>query len=140
MKKKSSILALIIMTASIALPSCLRGVGRSDMRDRNIEKAMLSYLDSIPGAKYIGLSDTRDLEDGNFQAVVIYKVPDSTGTNVERNARIVTNRDGSEIYSWNQLDCQVLEEVKQKVSNKFEEKGIGIDGSLIDALIELKRR
>ena len=140
MKKKSTILALIIVTAAIALPACFRDTGRNDTRDRNIEKAMLSYLDSIPGTEYIGLSDTRDLADGNFQAVIIYNVPDSTGNKVERNARVITNGDGSEIYSWDELDCHILEDVKQKVSDKFEEKGIGVDGSLIDALIALKRR
>lgn len=140
MKKQILIPAFIIMMAAVALSSCTWNIGRGDSRDRNIKTAMLAYLDSIHGVEYIGLSDTHDLEDGNFRAVIIYYLPDSTGNKVERNARVVTNSDGCEIYSWEDLDCQILDETKQKVSDKFEENGISIDGSLIDALMELKRR
>lgn len=139
MKNLISILVSIIMMAAFTLTSCAWNSGRGDIRDRNIEKAMLARLDSLQGAQYVGLSDTHDLEDGKFQAVVIYNVYDSLGNSVERNARITTNDDGSEIYSWEDLDCQVLREVKQKVSDQLKDKGINIDSSLIDALIELKR-
>ena len=62
------------------------------------------------------------------------------GKRIERNVRVTTNNDCSEVYTWEDLDSKVLEDVKQKVNDKFEEKGIDLDGSLIDALIELKRR
>lgn len=71
---------------------------------------------------------------------MIYNVPDSAGNMVEHNARVTTNGDGSEIYTWEDLECRVLGEIKQKVSDKLEEKGINIDSSLIDAIIKLKRR
>lgn len=140
MKSKNSIASILIMMATFSLSSCSWNMGRGDDRDNNLEKTTLARLDSVKGVEYIGLSDTRDLEDGKFQAVVVYNVLDSAGKMVERNARVTTNNDGSEIYTWEDLDCQVLGEVKQKVSDKLEEKGINIDGSLIDALIELKRR
>lgn len=140
MTKKFQMLAITLLMALTTLTSCDWGIGKGDKRDRNIEKAVLAYLDSIPEVVYLGLSDTHDLKDGDFQAVIIYNIPDSLGNKVERNARVVTNNDGSEIYSWEDLDCQILDEVKQKVSDKFEEKGINLDGSLIDALIELKKR
>lgn len=139
MKNLSSIVVIIIMMASFTLTSCTWNSGRGDIRDRNIEKAMLARLDTLQGVQYFGLSDTHDLEDGKFQAVVIYNVLDSVGNHMERNARITTNLDGSEIYSWEDLDCQVLRKVKQKVTYQLKEKGINIDSSLIDALIELKR-
>lgn len=72
--------------------------------------------------------------------MVIYYVTDSLGNKSERNARVTANDDCSEIYSWENLDCQVLGDVKQKVTDKMEEKGIDLDGSLIDALIEIKRK
>ncbi|MBD5358239.1 MAG: hypothetical protein HDR88_14815 [Bacteroides sp.] len=140
MTKKIQMLAITLSMALTTLSSCGLGIGKVDKRDRNIEKVMLAYLDSIPEVEYIGLSDTHHLKDGNFQAVIIYNLTDTLGNKVERNARVVTNNDGSEIYSWKDLDCQILNEVKQKVSDKFEAKGINLDGSLIDALIELKRR
>ena len=37
-------------------------------------------------------------------------------------------------------DTHVLGYVKQKVNDKMEEKGIDLDGSLIDALIELRKK
>ena len=140
MKKKILTRLLVIPAAVFALGSCLRTIGSGDVRERNIENAMLSYLDSVPGVEYIGLSDTHTSGNGNFQAVIIYKIPDRSGNKVERNARVITNGDGTEIYSWEDLDCQILDEVKQTLSDKFEEKGICIDGGVIDALIELKRR
>lgn len=136
---KNLIVALIIIMATIALSSCSWNAGKGDVRDRNLETATLERLDSINGVEYIGLSDTHDLDSGNFQAVVIFNVPDSAGNMVERNARVTTTGDGSEILAWEDLDCQVLGEAKQKVSDKLEEEGINIDGSLIDALINLKR-
>ncbi len=140
MKKKKSILTLIVMMTFIALSSCSWNMGSGDMRERNIEKATLAHLDSIPRVKFIGLSDTHDQQDGNFNAVVIFEIPDSNGNMEEHNARVVTNYNGNVLYSWEDLDCQILDEVKQKVSDKLEEKGIPIDDSLIDALINLKRR
>ena len=64
---------------------------------------------------------------------------DSIGNRIERNARVTTNDDCSEVFTWEDLDSSVLGETKQKVSDKLEEKGINLDGSLIDALIELKK-
>lgn len=139
MKNMNLIVALIVMMATVALSSCSWNAGKGDVRDRNLETATLARLDSICGVEYIGLSDTHDFDNGDFQAVVIYNVPDSAGNMVERNARVTTNADGSEILAWEDLDCQVLGEVKQKVSDKLEEIGVNIDGSLIDALINLKR-
>ena len=110
------------------------------IRDRNIGNATLAYLDSISDVEYIGLADTRDLEDGNFQAVVIYNVIDSAGNKSERNARVITSGDGSEILAWEDVDSNVLSDTKHKISDKMEEKGINLDGNLIDALIELKKQ
>lgn len=140
MKKKNQFSALMIMMATVALSSCSWNIGRGDLRERNIKTAMLEHLDSIPGVEYIGLADTHDLDDGNFQAVIIYTAPDSMDNRIERNARVITSGNGSEIHSWEDLDCRILDEVKQKVNDKFEEKGIKINGSLIDAIIELKRK
>ncbi len=140
MNKKNHFPALMIMMAIAALSSCSWNIGRGDLRERNIRSAMLERLDSIPGVEFIGLADTRESDDGNFQAVIIFTVPDSGENTIERNARVRTNGDGSEIYSWEDLDCRILDEVKHKVTDKLEEKGIKIDGSLIDAIIELKRK
>lgn len=140
MKKKILTLAIAVSMANAVLTSCGWNVGLGDTRDRNIGNATLAYLDSVPEVEYIGLADTHDLEDGNFQAVVIYNVTDSAGNRMERNARVTTNNDGSEIVSWEDLDSSVLTETKQKITDKMEENGINLDGSLIDALIELKRQ
>lgn len=140
MKKKILTLAIAVSMANAALTSCGWNMGLGETRDRNIGNATLAYLDSVPEVEYIGLADTRDLEDGNFQAVVIYNVTDSAGNRTERNARVTTNNDGSEIVSWEDLDSTVLTETKQKITDKLEEEGINLDGSLIDALIELKRQ
>lgn len=140
MTKKILTLAIAVVMAYVALTSCGWGIGKGDARDRNIGEATIARLDSIPGLEYIGLADTRELENGNFQAVVIYNVSDSVGNKIERNARMTTNPDGSEILEWVDLETEMLTDVKQKVSDKMEEKGIPLDGSLIDALIELKKQ
>lgn len=140
MTKKILTLAIALIMAHAALTSCGWNVGQGDTRDRNIGNATLAYLDSIPDVEYIGLADTHDLEDGNFQAVVIYNVTDSTGNKKECNARVITNNDGSEILIWEDLESNVLSDTKQKITDKMEEKGINLDGSLIDALIELKKQ
>ena len=72
--------------------------------------------------------------------MIIYYVTDSTGNKVEHNARVTTNDDCSEVYTWEELDSNVLGDTKQMISDKLEEKGIDMDGSMIDALIELKKR
>ena len=139
MIKKILMLAIAAIMAHAALSSCGWNIGRGDTRDCNIGNATLVYLDSIPDVEYVGLADTHDLEDGNFQAVVIYNVTDSAGNKTERNARVTTNGDGSEILAWENLDRSMLSDTKQKITDKMEEKGINLDGSLIDALIELKK-
>ena len=140
MTKKILTLAIAVVMAHVALTSCGWGVGKGDARDRNIGEAIVAHLDSIPGVEYIGLADTHELEDDKFQAVVIYNVTDSTGNKIERNARVTTNHDGSEILEWEDIESEMLTDVKKKVSDKMEEKGIPLDGSLIDALIELKKQ
>ncbi len=139
MNRKYLMLAMTVIIAQAAVTSCGWDVGQGDKRDRNIGSATLNYLDSIPNVEYIGLADTHDLEDGKFQAVVIYNVTDSAGNKTERNARVTTNGDGSEIITWEDLDCSVLNDTKQKITDKMEEKGIDLNGSLIDAFINLKK-
>ena len=139
MSKKILTLAIAVIMVHFALTSCSWGVGKGDARDRNIGEASVARLDSMPGVEYIGLADTHELEDGNFQAVVIYYVSDSVGNKIERNARVTTNHDGSKIIKWEDLETKMLTDVKQKVSDKMEEKGIPVDDSLIDALIKLKK-
>lgn len=140
MKKKTLMLAIAVIMVQAILTSCGWNIGQGDNRDRNIGIATLNYLDSIPDVEYIGLADTHDLEDGKFQAVVIFNVTDAAGNKTEHNARVTTNGDGSEILSWEDLDSSVLSDTKQKITDKMEEKGINLDGSLIDALIELKKQ
>ena len=84
--------------------------GKGVLRDKNLEQATLARLDSVPGNR------------------------------TEYNARVTTNDDCSEIYSWEEMDTRILGDIKQKVSNKMEEKGIDMDGSLIDALIKLRKK
>ena len=72
--------------------------------------------------------------------MIICYVTDSAGNRTEYNARVTTNDDCSEIYSWEEMDTHVLGDVKQKVNDKMGEKGIDMDGSLIDALIELRKK
>lgn len=138
MKTKNYLFSLLILMASIAVSSC--SLGKSDIRDRNLEQATLARLDSVPGIQYVGKSYARELDDDKFQTVIICYVTDSVGNRTEYNARVTTNDDCSEIYSWEEMDTHVLGDVKQKINDKLEEKGIGLDGSLIDALIELKKR
>lgn len=140
MKRKILTLAIAIIMAQATLTSCGWNVGQGDKRDRNIGIATLDYLDSIPDVEYIGLADTHDLEDGKFQAIVIFNVNDATGNKTEHNARVITNSDGSEILSWEDLDSNVLSDTKQKINDNMKEKGINLDGSLIDALIDLKKQ
>ncbi len=139
MTKKIVMLAIAVIMAQAMLNSCGLNVGQGDRRDRNIGLATLNYLDSIPDVEFIGLADTRDLDNRQFQAVVIYNVTDSSGNKIERNARVTTSGDGSEILSWEDLESNVLSDTKQKITDKMEEKGIALDGSLIDALINLKK-
>ena len=139
MKKKILMLAIAIIMAYAALSSCGWNVGQGDVRDRNIGIATLNYLASIPDVEYIGLANTHDLENGTFQAVVIFIATDAAGNKTEHNARVTTNSDGSEILSWEDIDSSILSDTKQKIADKMEEKGINLDGSLIDALIEIKK-
>lgn len=138
MKTKCFILPLLFLTVSFAIASCSPRKG--ELRDRNLEQATLARLDSVPGIQYVGKSYARELDDDKFQAVIICYVTDSVGNRTEYNARITTNDDCSEIYSWEELNTHILSDVKQKVTDKMEEKGIDVDGSLIDALIELRKR
>ena len=140
MKRKILTLAIAIIMTQATLTSCGWNVEQGHKRDRNIGIATLDYLDSIPDVEYIGLADTHDLEDGKFQAIVIFNVNDATGNKTEHNARVITNSDGSEILSWEDLDSNVLSDTKQKINDKMKEKGINLDGSLIDALIDLKKQ
>ena len=140
MTTKFKLLAIAFMMALYALTACGHLQGKGDLRERNIEKATFAYLDSVGSIEYVGMSDTHVLADGIFQAVLIYYVTDRNGKKVERNARVTTNDDCSEIYTWENLDCRILEEAKQTVYNKMEENGIKLDDSLIDALIELKKQ
>ena len=140
MKKLIIPFVTIILMASLTLPSCSLGLGRGHLRDRNLEKALLAHRDSISNIEYIGMSDVHELDGGKLESVIIYYLTDAVGNRTERNVRVITNNDCSQIYTWEDLDSKVLEDVKQKVSDKFEEKGIDIDGDLIDAIIKLKRR
>lgn len=138
MKTINYTIAPLILMVSFAIASCSPRKG--ELRDRNLEQATLARLDSVPGIQYVGKSYARELDDDRFQTVIICYVTDSVGNRTEYNARVTTNDDCSEIYSWEELDSHILEDVKQKINDKLEEKGIGLDGSLIDALIELKKR
>lgn len=129
---------LLLMVGLLAVKSCPKGIG--DSRDKYLEQATLARMDSVTSIQYVGMSDAHELEDNKFQAVVIYCITDSVGNRTEHNARVTTNGDCSEIYYWEELDTRILSEVKQNVTDKMKEKGIDINGSLIDALIELKKR
>ncbi len=138
MKTKNYTLALLILIVSIASSAC--SMGKGNLREKNLEQATLDRLDSVPGIQYVGMSDTHELEGDKLQAVIIYYVTDSAGNRTEYNVHVTTNDDGSDIYSWEEMDTHILSDVKQKVNDKMEEKGIPMDGSLIDALIELRKR
>lgn len=136
MKRKLTPLAIALAIIYLLLPSCHMGIG--DQRDRNIKRAMMAYLDSVPEFEYVGISDTHDLDGDRFQAVIIYYITDSIGNRTERNARITTNHNCTEIMAWESLDTTVLKDTKRKVNEKMQEKGINIDESLIDTLLKLK--
>lgn len=138
MKTRNYALAHLILMVSLAIASCSSRKG--ELRDRNLEQATLARLDSVPGIQYIGKSYARELDDDKFQAVIICYVTDSVGNRTEYNARVTTNDDCSEIYSWEEMDTRILGDVKQKVNDKMGKKGIDMDGSLIDALIELRKK
>ncbi len=123
---------------SFAIASCSPRKG--ELRDRNLEQATLARLDSVPGIQYVGKSYVRELDGEKFQTVIICYVTDSAGNRTEYNARVTTNDDCSEIYSWEEMDTHILGDIKQKGSDKMEEKGIDMDGSLIDALIEFRKK
>lgn len=142
MKTINYTLPLLILIVSFAIASCSPRKGK--LRDRNLEQATLARLDSVPGIQYVGKSYARELDDDKFQTVIICYVTDSAGNRTEYNARVTTNDDSSEIYSWEEMDTHILGDIKgdikQKGSDKMEEKGIDMDGSLIDALIELRKK
>lgn len=138
MKTKCFILPLLFLMVSFAIASCSPRKG--ELRDRNLEQATLARLDSVPSIQYVGKSYARELDDDKFQTVIICYITDSVGNRTEYNARVTTNDDCSEIYSWEELNTHILSDVKQKVTDTMEEKGIDMDGSLIDALIELRKR
>lgn len=138
MKTKCFILPLLFLMVSFAIASCSPRKG--ELRDRNLEQATLARLDSVPGIQYVGKSYARELDDDKFQTVIICYITDSVGNRTEYNARVTTNDNCSEIYSWEELNTHILSDVKQKVTDTMEEKGIDMDGSLIDALIELRKR
>ncbi len=138
MKTEPTLFSIAFLTVSFLLASC--SMGKGDRRDSNLEQAVLTRLDSIPNVEYVGVSDIHTLDDNRLQSVVIYYVTDSIGNRVERNARVTINEDCSEIFVWEELDSNVLGETKQTVSDNLEGKGIYMDRSLIDALIELKKR
>lgn len=138
MKTKCFILPLLLLMVSFAIASCSPRKG--ELRDGNLEQATLARLDSVPGIQYVGKSYARELDDDKFQTVIICYITDSVGNRTEYNARVTTNDDCSEIYSWEELNTHILSDVKQKVTDTMEEKGIDMDGSLIDALIELRKR
>ena len=138
MKTESALFCIAFLTASFLLASC--SMDKGDRRDSNLEQAVLTRLDSIPNVEYVGVSDVHTLDGNRLQSVGIYCVTDSIGNRVERNAQVTINEDCSEIFVWEDLDSNVLGETMQTVSDKLEEKGIYMDRSLIDALIELKKR
>lgn len=102
MKTKNYILSILFLMVSIAITSCSPGKGY--LRDRNLEQATLARLDSVPGIQYVGKSYARELDGDTFQTVIIYYATDSVGNRAEYNARVTTNDDCSEIYSWEEMD------------------------------------
>lgn len=138
MKTKLTFRSIAFMMVASILASY--AMGKGDRRNNNLEQAVLTRLDTIPNVEYVGMSNVHTLDNDSLQSVVIYYVTDSVGNRIEHNSRVTTNDDCSEIFAWEDLDSTVLEDTKQMVSKKLEEKGINMDGSLIDALIELKKR
>ncbi|MDE6842252.1 MAG: hypothetical protein K2J24_01865 [Muribaculaceae bacterium] len=135
MKTKNYMLLLIV---SLIIASC--SFGKGDVRNRNLEQTMLARFNSISNIQYVGMSDIHELDGDRFQTVIIYYITDSIGNRTEHNARVTTNDDCSEIYTWEDLDSNILSYTKRMVSDKLEEKEIGLNINLIDALIELKKR
>ena len=135
MKTKNYMLLLIV---SLIIASC--SFGKGDVRNRNLEQTMLARFNSISNIQYVGMSDIHELDGDRFQTVIIYYITDSIGNRTEHNARVTTNDDCSEIYTWEDLDSNILSYTKRMVSDKLEEKEIGLNVNLIDALIELKKR
>lgn len=138
MKTKNHFITLLILMVSFAIASCSPRKG--ELRDRNLERATLARLDSVPGIQYVGKSYACELDGDKFQTVIICYVTDSVGNRTEYNARVTTNDDCSVIYSWEEMDTRILADVKQMVNDNMGEKGIDMDGSLIDALIELRKK
>lgn len=139
MFKSIPIIAIAAMMAFAALTSCGFGRGKGDIRDRNLEQVTLARLNSLNNVEYVGMSDVHDTDAG-CNVVVIYYITDSLGNKTERNARVTANEDCSEIFSWEDLECNILSDVKKKITDKMEEKGIDLDSNFIDALIEIKRK
>lgn len=136
MKTRNYTFSILLLMFAMSIASC--SIGNGDRRDRNLEKAMLEYCPFGSDIKYVGMSDVSGLDGGRFETVIVYYVVDSIGNRIERNARVITNDDCSEIYTWEDLDSHVLDDTKRKINEKLEEKGIALDSDLIDALIELK--
>lgn len=161
MKSKFFFLGLALLTASFFTTSCSLSVGEGDIRERNIEKSMLKYIASHPAVstkniavksgvrgdnfasnskiEYVGLADCHEVTGGRFEGMIVYFATDSLGHKAEHNVRIVTNFDGKEIYSWDELDTKIVAETKEQMSEKMKEEGLPIDGSVIDAILKLKR-
>ena len=95
---------------------------KGDLKDRNLEQATLSRLDSIPNVEYIGKSDVRALDDNRFQAVIIYYVTDSTAIKLNTMHASPPTMTAREVYTWEELDSNVLGDTKQMISDKLEEK------------------
>lgn len=129
---------MLLLIVSLIIASC--SFGKGDVRNRNLEQTMLARFNSISNIQYVGMSDIHELDGDRFQTVIIYYITDSIGNRTEHNARVTTNDDCSEIYTWEDLDSNILSYTKRMVSDKLEEKEIGLNINLIDALIELKKR
>ena len=137
MNLKFHLIAIALLMAAVALSSCT--TGQNVRRDRNLEQALLARVDTVPYVEYVGMSDVSNNNDHTCSAVIIYYVTDKDGVKTERNARVTANEDCSEIYAWEDLDTQILDSVKQQMTDRFEENGISVDGSIIDNIIKLKR-
>lgn len=140
MKSKYSISALILVIAVIFISSCSGTKGTERDRNSNLEKAVRIHYDDVLDIHYIGMSYKIELKDGKFLGVIIYSVTDSIGNQTKRRARVTMNHDCTEIYSWEELYTDCPHDVKYFVKeNQYEESINPIDGSLIDAVIELRK-
>lgn len=137
MNLKFHLIAIALLMAAVALSSCT--TGQNVRRDRNLEQALLARVDTVPYVEYVGMSDVSNNNDHTCSAVIIYYVTDKDGVKTERNARVTANEECSEIYAWEDLDTQILDSVKQQITDRFEENGISVDGNIIDNIIKLKR-